>query len=273
MQPKLRVYIIGKGKVGTALSRALRARGAAVGLRAARRGVPRGPIEADLLILAVRDGQLGGIVRDLMARGSLTRRTAVVHCAGALGPESLAPLRAVASGVGQMHPMISFASPSFLPTLHRGHVSVDGDRAAVRLASRVARLLGMSPRALPGLDRIAYHAAAGLVANGAAALAAAGAELLAKSGVPPRTASKMLGPLLRSVADNVERLGMPNALTGPVRRGDARGVERHLEIIAGRCPDIVPLYRALVVAQIPLARQLGDADAGAFDAIKALFRR
>jgi predicted short-subunit dehydrogenase-like oxidoreductase (DUF2520 family) len=150
---------------------------------------------------------------------------------------------------------------------------VAGDRAAVRLASRAARLLGMSPRTLPELDPIAYHAAAGLVANGAAALAAAGTELLGKAGVPPGTASKMLGPLLRSVADNVERLGMPNALTGPVRRGDAKAVERHLEIIASRCPDLVVLYRALVVAQLPLARRLGDADARAFEAIEARFRR
>src|SRR5256885_15981262 len=120
---------MGKGKVGTALYRALRARGAQVTLRAHRRGAPRGPIDADLLVLAVRDGMLDGVVRDLLARGSLSRRTAVVHCAGALGPEPLAPLRRVAAGVAQMHPMISFASPTLVPTLDRGQVNVDGDAA------------------------------------------------------------------------------------------------------------------------------------------------
>jgi predicted short-subunit dehydrogenase-like oxidoreductase (DUF2520 family) len=273
VRPELRVYVIGKGKVGTALYRALRARGVEVRLRAFRRGVPRGPIDADLLVLAVREGVLEAAVRELLARGSLSRRTAVVHCAGALGPEPLVPLRGVAAGVAQMHPMISFASPKLVPTLDRGQVNVDGDPAAVRIAKRVARLLGMSPRTLPDLDKVAYHAAAGLVANGAAALAAAGTELLVRSGVELDTASKMLGPLLRSVADNVERLGMPEALTGPVRRGDAKGVARHLEVITSRCPELVPLYRALALAQIPLARRVGDADAAAFDAIEAVFRR
>jgi predicted short-subunit dehydrogenase-like oxidoreductase (DUF2520 family) len=83
-------------------------------------------------------------------------------------------------------------------------------------------------------------------------------------------AAQMLGPLLRSVADNVEALGLPDALTGPVRRGDARGVERHLDVIENRSPDLVPLYRALVRAQLPLARQLADAPSPTFDAIEGV---
>jgi predicted short-subunit dehydrogenase-like oxidoreductase (DUF2520 family) len=196
----------------------------------------------------------------------------VVHCAGALGPEPLAPLRGVARGVAQMHPMISFASTTTTPTLARGQVNVDGDPAAVRVATRVARLLGMTPRRLPRLDKVAYHAAAGLVANGAAALAAAGTELLERAGASAELASKMLGPLLRSVADNVEALGLPTALTGPVRRGDAKGVLRHLEVIENRTPHLVPLYRELVRAQLPLARKLADADPSALDAIEASLR-
>jgi len=109
--------------------------------------------------------------------------------------------------------MISFASLEVGPTLTRGQVNVDGDPRAVRVASRVARLLGMRPRHLPNLDKVAYHAAAGMVANGAAALAAAGTELLVRASVTPKVAAEMLGPLLRSVADNVERLGLPAALT------------------------------------------------------------
>jgi predicted short-subunit dehydrogenase-like oxidoreductase (DUF2520 family) len=264
------VFILGAGKVGTALARALRAEGVNVTLRAARRGAPRGPIAVDLLVLAVRDGDLERLVRELLARGSLDRRTAVVHCSGALGPEPLAPLRGVAAGVAQMHPMISFASLEVGPTLTRGQVNVDGDPAAIRVASRIARLLGMRPRHLPKLDKVAYHAAAGLVANGAAALAAAGTELLVRASVAPKVAAEMLGPLLRSVADNVERLGLPAALTGPVRRGDAKAVERHLAVIQNRCPDLVSLYRALVAAQLPLARELGEAPPQAFEAILAI---
>ena len=90
-------------------------------------------------------------------------------------------------------------------------------------SSRIPRYAGPATFArLPRLDEVGYHAAAGLVANGAAALAAVGVELLVVSGVPRKEAPKMLGPLLRSVAENVEALGFPDALTGPIRRGDRR---------------------------------------------------
>ncbi|HKQ69416.1 MAG TPA: Rossmann-like and DUF2520 domain-containing protein [Polyangiaceae bacterium] len=266
----LSVFVLGAGKVGTSLTRALRSRGARVTLRAHRKGLPAKGIDADLLILAVRDGQLEALVEELAVGRAVGRSTAVVHCAGALGPEPLERLRGVALGVAQMHPMISFASPRSLPTLAGGQLHVEGDPAAARAARKVARLLGMTARTIPNLDKVAYHAAAGLVANGAAALAAAGQRLLVLGGVRADIATDMLGPLLRSVADNVERLGLPYALTGPVRRGDAKGVARHLDVIAERAPELLPLYRALVAAQVPLARAIGEAAAASFDAIEGL---
>jgi len=262
------VYVFGAGKLGSSLARALRARGVEATLRRARDGVPARTVDADVVVLAVRDRDLRPVA-ERMAR-VVARRAVVVHVAGALDAEPLAPLRAVCAGVAQMHPMISFASPRFTPGLARGNVHVQGDAPAVARARKLARLLGMTPRTIPGLDTIAYHAAAGLVANGAAALAAVGAQLLEKAGVAPGVGPEMLGPLLRSVADNVEALGFPESLTGPVRRGDAAGLEKHLATLRAKLPDAVPLYLAAAEAQLPLARAIGDAPAEAFDAIARL---
>jgi predicted short-subunit dehydrogenase-like oxidoreductase (DUF2520 family) len=262
-----RVVVIGAGKVGTALARALRAHGISTALRAARKRLPAA-IDAEVVVLAVRDRDLRPLAERLA--GVVSRRSVVVHVAGALDAEPLAPLRERCAGVAQMHPMISFASKRFAPGLARGNVHVQGDAAAVARARRIARVLGMTPRTVPGLDAIAYHAAAGLVANGAAALAAVGAQLLAKAGVDPATAPRMLGPLLRSVADNVEALGFPEALTGPVRRGDATGVGKHLQTLREKLPEAVPLYVAAAEAQLPLARAIGDAPAASFDAVGAV---
>ena len=96
---ELDIAIVGAGKVGGALTKALRERGATVHLRAARKGLPRAPFDADLLVLAVRDGQLPALVAELLAKKGVTRKTNVVHCAGALGPEPLEPLRAICAGV------------------------------------------------------------------------------------------------------------------------------------------------------------------------------
>jgi len=244
-----------------------------VEVRPGRAGVPTRPIRAALLIFALRDPDVGRVCEELVARKLVGRATACVHVSGARGPELLAALRPVSAGVAQMHPMISFADPDVLPTLLHGNLHVSGDPIAVRRGRAVARALGMTARTIEGLDRVGYHAAAGLVANGAAALAALGAELLVRSGVSRTDAPRLLGPLLRSVADNVETLGFPAALTGPVRRGDAAAVEKHLRLIQERLPEAVPLFVAAAVAQLPLARALPDASAAALDAVEKALER
>ncbi len=266
------VLVLGAGKVGTALSKALRARGVQSTLRAARKGLPRA-IDQRVLVLAVRDRDLRVLAQSLADARLVPADAVVLHVAGALDAEPLAPLRELCAGVAQMHPMISFASTRAAPGLARGNVLVQGDRAAVLCARRIARLLEMTPRSIKGLDTVAYHAAAGLVANGAAALAGVGAELLVGAGVPHRVAPKMLGPLLRSVADNIERLGFPQALTGPVRRGDASGVEKHLVTLRAKLPRAVGLYLAAARAQLPLARAIGEAPPENFEAIARIIER
>lgn len=266
----MKVFIFGAGKVGRALARTLRAHGDVVTLTPARKGVPRRRIDADIIILSVREGQLGPIAADLAASGVVKRSAVVVHNAGSLSADALVALRGACAGVAQMHPMISFASRTFFPTLTRGHCHVKGDPAAEKRARVLARHLGMTPRTFAKLDTVGYHAAAGLVANGAAALAAVGAELLVVSGVPRADTSKMLGPLLRSVAENVERLGFPDSLTGPVRRGDAAAIERQMALLDERLASALPLFVASAWAQLPLARKIGDAPPQAFDAMAAV---
>lgn len=264
------IFIFGAGKVGAGLARALRRAGMRVTLRPQRAGLPARRIDAGVIIVAVRDRDVAPTAEALVKHGLIGhRRAAVVHCAGALGPDALAAARGPNVAVAQMHPMISFAAKDLSPSLDRGQLHVDGDPAAVKAARAIGKRLGMSARTIPGLDRVAYHAAAGLVANGAAALAAGGVDLLEKAGVDRETAAAMLGPLLRSVAENVEQLGLPDALTGPIRRGDAAGLGRHLATLERLAPALVPFYIAAARIQLPLARALGDAPASSFDAVAA----
>lgn len=263
----MNVLIIGASKVGRALTRPLRDAGHRVSLRSYRRGAPAAPIDADLVVLAVRDPVITQLARTLAECGAVRRSTTVLHVAGALGPDALAPLRGIAAGVGQAHPLVSFASPRHTPNLRGATLCLVGDASAVRKGKALARALGMVPRVFEDLDGTRYHAAAGLVANGSVALAAAGARLLELAGVPARDAPRALGPLLRSVAENVERLGLPHALTGPVRRGDADAVRAHMKTIGAVDSDILALYGQCVRAQVPLARALRDAPPAAFDAV------
>ena len=158
-----------------------------------------------------------------------------------------------------MHPLVSVASRSGPVSLLGVHALVTGDEPARRLASRLARAVGMKPWRKDDLDRVAYHAAAWLVAGGAAALCRAARDILVGAGIAPRQAEKMLAPLLRSVADNVDHVGLPEALSGVVRRGDAATLRKHVQALSTVAPEHLTLYFAAARAQIGMARELGDA--------------
>jgi predicted short-subunit dehydrogenase-like oxidoreductase (DUF2520 family) len=256
MKP-MRIVVAGRGKVGTALAAGWRRAGHHVRLVSARARVPSG----DLLILAVSDGAIGEVATKLALA---TRRSvhadppcwrAVAHCAGSLGPEALAPLRKLGFPVAQMHPLSSFASLSRHTPIAGGYALVQGDARAVRIVSRSVRALGLRPvtPASP-VDPTLYHAAAAIASNGSVALVAVAAELLAAAGLDSRLAAKMLAALLASSAWNIGALGLPDALTGPIRRADVATVERHLTAIGARLPGRLPLIRELARAQLAMAR-------------------
>jgi predicted short-subunit dehydrogenase-like oxidoreductase (DUF2520 family) len=252
-----RLLIIGQGKVGAALASGARGAGVRVRTMSARAVLVGAPSpRADLVVVASRDGDVVRIASELARRSRLPG--AVVHCAGALGPEALAPLAQVGVAVAAAHPLVSFSGARSTSVAGAALV-IEGAGAAITGARWLAARLHMVPLVVERLDRAKYHAAAALVANGAAALAAVGARWLSSSGVPAERASAMLGALLASVAANVAALGPARALSGPVRRGDASTIARHLAALSSD-PEATALYRSLVQVQLGLTRALTNAD-------------
>jgi predicted short-subunit dehydrogenase-like oxidoreductase (DUF2520 family) len=149
-----------------------------------------------------------------------------VHCAGNIAAELELP-----SGrpTGAMHPVVSFARPSETALAGRTF-TLRGHPEAIRGGARLARELGARPLPI-GDAGPAYHAASAIAANGAVALAHLAVAMLANLGIARDDAAIAIAGLLHSVADNVETLGVPGALTGPIARGDVDVVRMHREAL------------------------------------------
>jgi len=261
-----RIYVVGAGKVGRALAAGLRKAGASVVLRAARRPLPRRRVACEVLVLAVRDGEIRRSAASWA--GLLEEGTPVLHCAGALSTEPLTALAQLGFPVAQMHPCLAFAGGRRVPLWAGATMGIAGDPKAVAQARRIAKTLGMHPLSLEGVDRVLYHAAAALLANGVAALSGAARDVLVAAGVRAEAAPGVLAPLLASVAQNLGTQGLPELLTGPVRRGDAAAVSRHLDRLRESLPHLVGLYRELGAMQLAMARELAEvAGDGASEAL------
>ena len=245
------VRVVGSGRAGGALSSALTKVGWTV-LAPVRRGDPLvdAAKDVDLLLLATPDAA----IEEVAASITPIEATVVAHLSGARGLDVLAthPLRA------GLHPLTSMPTAEVgAERLARGAwfaLDASSDEAMVIVESVVTALGGRS-FVVNDEHRVAYHAAAAIASNHVVALLGS-AERVAASAVVPLGAYL---ELVRATIDNIEDLGVVDALTGPVARGDWETVARHREAID---PSELALYDALVEA----ARRVVDSRTDGADA-------
>ncbi|GAA2193031.1 Rossmann-like and DUF2520 domain-containing protein [Micromonospora lupini] len=257
----LTVGVVGAGRVGAVLGAALAAAGhrvvAVAGDSGASRArlalllpeVPPSPVASvaraatDLLLIAVPDDALAAVVADLAGRGALHPGQVVAHTSGAHGLAVLAPAAAVGARPLALHPAMTFTgTPDDLPRLAGISYGVTAPTDLRPLAARLVADLGGVPEWVAEADRPLYHAALAHGANHLVTLVNEATDRLRDAGVA--RPEKVLAPLLRAALENALRLG-DDALTGPVSRGDAGTVERHLARLAATAPESVPAYLAL----------------------------
>ena len=281
---RLTVGIVSAGRVGTALGEALERVGHVVGAVVARsprsrqRATQRLPesqildlpevvARSELLIIAVPDADIRDVVADIADSGRLRPRTLVLHTAGAHGVEILAPLTALGALPLAVHPAMTFVgSDDDTARLQQACFGVTAaDEVGLAIASALVLEMGGEPVRIAEADRTLYHAAlahganhlVALVCDAVAAMNAAiegtageaSRDAATVDGNSERLAERILAPLLTAALHNVLDLG-PDALTGPVARGDAGAVADHLAALRAlpggdRPTAIAEAYRIL----------------------------
>jgi len=237
--------IIGAGRVGRALGRALGETGWKVfgvvtrskpcARRAVRfigqghafAGISRQALTPKNILIATPDSAISSVAAD-MARlfAEDWKGKVILHTSGALDSRILEPLRAFGASVGSMHPLQTFSGVG-VPPLEGRVFAIEGDPAAVRLARQMVRSLAGYILQLPVSGKAAYHAAASMAAGQMLAVVEASTTIMMSLGIKRRDAVRALLPLTRQVLDNFERLGPRAAWTGPLARGDYGVIAAH----------------------------------------------
>lgn len=283
------VAIIGPGRVGTALFLALSGRyellGVAGGSRASqelflrRTGRAVSPsslalcLQADLVFLTVPDRAVAPLAAELGAAGAFHAGQIVAHTAGALPSAVLSPASDSGAELLAFHPMQSFAEPERGPDLFQGVTcSIEGTPRAREVGAELAQALRMRPWQVEARHKPRLHAACSLASNALVALLSVAATTAAAADGPKerQEALAALLPLCQGSLENLLRLGLPLALTGPVERGDAATVQKHLDLLAGAADDV---YRALGLVAVDLAREKGSLGSDEAARLQEMLRR
>lgn len=230
----VRLAVVGRGRLGTALASAFHEHGLDI---AGPLGRGADGADADVVLLAVPDAAIAD------AAAAIRPGRLVGHCSGATTLAPLAPHERFS-----MHPLLAVTGAGV--TFGGAACAIAGStRRATGVAAALADSLDMAPLVVPEGRRDVYHAAASIASNYLVTLEGA-AECLAREAGVTR---EQLAPLVRATVENWVRLGASSALTGPIARGDDGTVARQRAAVERAAPHLLPLWDALADATRRLA--------------------
>ena len=224
--------------------------------------------QALLVLLTAPAGAIAPCCQAVAQAGGWRSGQGVAHCSGAVEVTALAPAQVAGAVIGGFHPLQAFATvEAALAVLPGSFFALEG-AGLLRdwLPALAATLDGTWQWLAPGA-RPLYHAGAVFASNYVVTLFSVGVNLLTQAGLTPTQASAALLSLTQGAVRNLAAVGLPAALTGPIRRGDVETVVRHLAALEAAAPALSNLYRSLAQQTLPLAQAL-DLDPQALDALK-----
>ena len=236
--------IIARGPAASSLQRARRlahALGASTDTSASAR------IRADVVWFCVPDGAIASAAASL-AQATDWENNVALHSSGALTSDELAVLRQRGAAVASVHPLMTFVRGS-RPLLAGVPFAIEGSPKAVRTARSMIRDLRGQPFAIHKDQKQAYHAWGMFASPLVTALLAVTERVAGVAGVNKKSARKRMLPILQQTLANYARLGAPESFSGPIQRGDAATVEKHLKTLRS-IPDAREIYVALARAAL-----------------------
>jgi predicted short-subunit dehydrogenase-like oxidoreductase (DUF2520 family) len=285
----MNVAIVGAGRVGTAFGVRLRRAGHRIvatsgrdattpRTRAYLGAVPVLPAadaarRAEVVIIATPDDAIAPTSAAIVDGGGVTTGGVVCHVSGATSLDALATAEAVGATVLSIHPLQTFPDvDSAIERLVGCPMAVTARTpTGAALGERLALDAGGRPFELADAAKPLYHAAAVFASNYLVAIGALARDVGAAAGLDDPLA--LLASLQATTLANISTMGPERALTGPVVRGDAGTIERHLQALSVAAPAAVAPYVALGRAALDLAERSGRLDAAGRAAVEEVLAR
>src|SRR5579872_1634419 len=262
MAAKPSIAIVGPGRLGSALAVELKRAGYGISgivsrnnatskrkaatlarkVRARAYTVEDAHLKADVIWFCVPDREIKNAAQQLAAAIDWKKKIAF-HSSGALLGDELNILREQGAAVGSIHPMMTFVAGA-IPSLKGVPFATEGDAAAIRAARHIVRDLGGEAFTICKQHKAAYHAWGSFASPLLVALFVTAEQVARAAGLSVQQARRKMLPIVRQTIANYEVLGPAGAFSGPIVRGDAEIVRKHLQVLK-TIPEARQAYLAL----------------------------
>lgn len=228
---------------------------------------------SDLVLITTPDAIIEEVCRETAREGYLSPGAIVAHCSGALSSSILDPAKVLGCNTGSIHPLQSCPTrEQAIKVLPDSYFCIEGDEGAKAGLKALALAIGGRIIGIETGDKPLYHTGAAVASNYLVALLNFAITLYEKIGIDRKNALNALAPLFKGTIENIQAIGIPDALTGPIARGDVETIRIHLIAIKEAIPGYLPLYIALGEETIRVAIAKGSITPETGQKISALFK-
>jgi len=188
--------------------------------------------QADMIFITTHDGSIETVAAQLTEQKVIRKEKQLwVHCSGSLRSEIMCKDRSLPLHYLSLHPLQAFASiECALAKVAGTHFGIEGDsKYSEDFGEKLVKILGGIPHRIDPAKKTLYHAGAAAASNYLVSLAFLAVKLFGQAGIDQEEALESLLPLMQGACHNIEKVGLPGALTGPIARGDTAVVAKHLQ--------------------------------------------
>ena len=222
---------------------------------------------AELVFITTPDD----VIAQVCAEVQWHKGQSVVHCSGAHSVDILDSARKLGAIVGSFHPLQTFADVNqAIENLPGSTFALEAEEPLLSTLKDLTSLLKGNWVLLKPGDKVLYHAAAVIACNYLVTLVKLALDLWQDFGTSQKEATRALLPLLKGTINNIDNIGLPNCLTGPVARGDLGTIERHLSALEAKSPSLLTTYKELGLQTIPIALAKGKVNEQKAEEMKIL---
>lgn len=225
---------------------------------------------AELIFITTPDDAIPSVVAGVQWHSGQS----VVHCNGADSTEVLEPAKKQGARVGAFHPLQTFASVrQAIDNIPGSTFAIEAQEPLLSTLKEMATALDGHWVELKASDKVLYHAAAVIACNYMVTLVKLATDLWQTFSIPPQQATRALLPLIQGTINNINNVGIPRCLTGPIARGDTGTITKHLNALQKAAPTLLPVYRELGLQTIPVALAKGKIDEHKAEELQAILKQ
>jgi predicted short-subunit dehydrogenase-like oxidoreductase (DUF2520 family) len=283
------VALIGAGSAGTAMAIALHKEGypiAAVSSRSLKSAQRCGALvdcehtgtdpadasrQAEIIIISTPDSAIENTCQIVVDSGGLCTGQLMLHLSGALTSDALIAARAEGADTLSLHPAQTMVEPfQSAELLKTTWFCLEGNDSAVARGREITNEISGNTIVIDKDKKALYHAALSFSSNYLTTLEAIAIEMLIEAGISRQNALALLMPLIQGSVDTLANFSLPDALTGPMSRGDAKTIEKHLRAMEEGPESHLKLYKMMGLEALKLARAKGKMAQGSEEMIQNL---